>query len=538
MVSLDSNGWSQFPLHASAKQVYLADVASGGDDGNSGLTPELPKATPSAAYALLTHQSGDQLLVKKGSDFGLGFGQWKKSGLSADYPMLIGTYGSGARPIFQTGNAYFLFTSGGGGSPSTIDFLAITDIEATAQSYTGNGSGDVHGVSFAIASAAITIEGCRFTNFTNGINFTGAHAGHASFRIRRNDCSLNFATTGAVGHGIYLGNAQDLWIVEENICDSNSISPNETEMRHGIYMPEGSNGTYGILRGNTSSRNAATGFNLRVGGTTENNLSLQNAVSFYQAGISSPGVAAYPCYFRWNVALDGANIEGSGRGHAFTFEDWLGGECKHNIFAHNSTGSAPAGFTLQSGTFTNVEVDDNILFNWEGGSAIQATAAQLAGTTWSRIQIDLVVRTDFAITWNSLVDAQAMLHSSNRYYRQGGSSTPIWAGGSRTINDWRTLTSDPALSGAANSYPDPNRTIATYMQNVVGVPGGTLADFVAGARANRKGAWDARYTAEAVNYYIREGYGTVQPPSATPRRGGSILRASKARFRLDGRMGL
>jgi len=31
--------------------------------------------------------------------------------------------------------------------------------------------------------------------------------------------------------------------------------------------------------------------------------------------------------------------------------------------------------------------------------------------------------------------------------------------------------------------------------------------FIQRARANRKGAWDARWTAESVNNYIREGYG-------------------------------
>ncbi|MGA0287387.1 MAG: hypothetical protein ACO3QA_10180, partial [Phycisphaerales bacterium] len=31
--------------------------------------------------------------------------------------------------------------------------------------------------------------------------------------------------------------------------------------------------------------------------------------------------------------------------------------------------------------------------------------------------------------------------------------------------------------------------------------------FIQTARANRKGAWDSRWTADAVNNYIREGFG-------------------------------
>lgn len=38
--------------------------------------------------------------------------------------------------------------------------------------------------------------------------------------------------------------------------------------------------------------------------------------------------------------------------------------------------------------------------------------------------------------------------------------------------------------------------------------------FIQKARANRKGAWDSRWTAEAFNNYIREGFG--RPPLAGP----------------------
>jgi hypothetical protein len=62
-------------------------------------------------------------------------------------------------------------------------------------------------------------------------------------------------------------------------------------------------------------------------------------------------------------------------------------------------------------------------------------------------------------------------------------------------------------------YLDPNRTIDTYMASL-GLSGGYDA-FMARADQQSKDNWDPRFTAAAVNNYIRAGFGmgtTVSPP--------------------------
>jgi hypothetical protein len=291
-------------------------------------------------------------------------------------------------------------------------------------------------------------------------------------------------------------------------------------MRHGVYMPEGSNGTNGTMRRNISSRNSSHGFNLRCGGTIENNLSLQNAIAFYQAGMNGAGVATYAPVVKWNVALDGKNIAGVGnRGHAFTSEKWVNGEFKHNIFAHNTTGSSPVAWQVAAQTFSGVACEDNHFYKWEGGTPFQGSAAQFAGTTMSSCSWDLFTYTDSIIDWvvgsAGEAAAQAVVQSGNRFSRVGGSSTPIYCNGAKTVAAYGTLVGDATISSAANSFPDPDRTITTYVQDVLGVGGGGIADFVSGARANRRYSWDSRYSANAVNTYIREGFGVSGPPSGS-----------------------
>lgn len=78
----------------------------------------------------------------------------------------------------------------------------------------------------------------------------------------------------------------------------------------------------------------------------------------------------------------------------------------------------------------------------------------------------------------------------------------------------------------AEEFPDPERTIAKYVDLVAsepvpagrvltpdGVPGSQstkLEYYLVKARQNRKGSWDIKWTAESLNNYIREGFG--KPP--------------------------
>src|SRR5262249_12999427 len=61
--------------------------------------------------------------------------------------------------------------------------------------------------------------------------------------------------------------------------------------------------------------------------------------------------------------------------------------------------------------------------------------------------------------------------------------------------------------GAPEPFPDPNRTVGTYYDTLVGSPGHTSQDFIKAARQQSKDNWNPALTANAVNNYIRAGFG-------------------------------
>jgi hypothetical protein len=64
---------------------------------------------------------------------------------------------------------------------------------------------------------------------------------------------------------------------------------------------------------------------------------------------------------------------------------------------------------------------------------------------------------------------------------------------------------DTTSTFGAVSYPDPNRTIATYHASIGGAP--SYDAFIAETRNQSKSNWRVQYTADAVNTYIRSGFG-------------------------------
>src|SRR4051812_11989238 len=95
-VSLDANGWTNITPSSDTRTIYVS--SSSGSDSNNGLSASSPVKTIAKGYSLIRTESPDWLLLKKGDTFYESIPTWKKSGRSAQEPMLISSYGSGDRP--------------------------------------------------------------------------------------------------------------------------------------------------------------------------------------------------------------------------------------------------------------------------------------------------------------------------------------------------------------------------------------------------------------------------------------------------------
>src|SRR5262249_40883447 len=122
----DNNGWTVFTPSTDPKIIYVS--SSTGNNANSGLSANAPVKILSNGVSLLRNGYPDWLLLKKGDTWtnevlGVPFAL---NGRSSQEPMLISSYGSGARPKIETSatiNNVFYTTSDQGNS--TGQYIAI-----------------------------------------------------------------------------------------------------------------------------------------------------------------------------------------------------------------------------------------------------------------------------------------------------------------------------------------------------------------------------------------------------------------------------
>lgn len=92
----------------------------------------------------------------------------------------------------------------------------------------------------------------------------------------------------------------------------------------------------------------------------------------------------------------------------------------------------------------------------------------------------------------------------------GGSSFTFNVTAIAIVTDSGNNTIDPTGSGSHPTWPHPERTVSLYAQQVLGIGGGTYDNFLTLARTQSKASWNVAYTADAVNDWIREGFGIFE----------------------------
>jgi len=123
---LDANGWTVFKPSPDTHIIYVS--SSGGNDRNDGRSQRTPVKTLARGYSLLRNGYPDWLLLKKGDTWiNEAFRVFQRSGRSAREPMLISSYGTGARPLLKTQTDIAIASMGGTGRGG--DFVALVGIE-------------------------------------------------------------------------------------------------------------------------------------------------------------------------------------------------------------------------------------------------------------------------------------------------------------------------------------------------------------------------------------------------------------------------
>lgn len=485
--------WTNLSPSADSRVVYVSNSRS--DDSGDGLSPETAKKTLAAAYALLRDGYPDWMLLKKGDAWvweHLINTQWGKSGRSASEPLVVTSYGSGARPRIVNGACFTNRTSNFALVDISFDVSSIDDPQQW-------------GTFVDSAGSNLLIEGCYYAR--GGVNIQRM----SNVKFRGNVVVDAWHTAGAVG--AFFDEVDNL-LVEGCVFDHNGWrEPNipRSWFTHNIYIQVTCSNV--TVRNNVFARGSGEGCMQRPGGLNENNLLLQSPLGLtWGYGAWTFEQARATGIIRNNVILDAADLTpGVPRGVGISIVNAADVEVTGNIIAHQATATWGYGITTE-GTLQNVKIRNNITYDWNGGGTyqnatigmdVQGTWRGSAGTsdvTGNTIQLSRGMNIN--VGGNS---PDVLRYSGNTYYNAGP------AGGH--FRYWGTDTSDagwPAASGesgavfAQPNYVDPNRTIATYMTSLGGTA--TLDAFLAEARLQSKSNWRSQFTAPVVNDYIRQGF--------------------------------
>jgi hypothetical protein len=531
-VSIASSGWTTFTPSSDTRIVY---VSATGNDGactyyapNSPLVGSdpfhpvgnvLPCRTVGGAQGLIRNGYPDWILLKKGDSWSDSIG-WSYSGRSGTEPILLGAYGTGARPVINSGGNDGVSIY----SPvSNLAIVGISFISSLRQSNTGFWI-------LADSGQNILLEDLYIKSYGVGVSVQATGGGYNVNNFIRNltiKRSVIVDSKSASGHsqGIYTAGVRGVNIIESVIDHSGWINVNEMNIfDHNIYL-DAEGGINATIRGNILTRASATGAQIRFDGTIENNLFVQNPIGFFiRSGVDENDQTggAYgtyvspftePSVVRDNVVLDGidiGNIVDGARAFGFEILDIRTSVvATNNIVSHdNSNWPYGKGINIQSGALTarNVLISNNIVYDWR--NSIYSYNAPVGNNyTISNNQLQLM-RTDtpiFVIDSGSSA-GNGITYVNNQYYSPLSQSSWFQIGGSLyNLAGWVTRSGETGAQAIQVSYPDPNRDVGSYHASIGGAA--TFDAFIAGARAQSKDNWDPRYTAAAVNSYIRAGFG-------------------------------
>jgi len=443
---LQANGFTKILPSADSRVIYVS--SSEGSDSNSGLDPQNPKKTLSAATELARNGFPDHVLLKRGDT-------WKDecwldltSGRSKAEPFVIAYYGSsgarpvqacsGGRPFFNRNDGRYRFVRVQG-----IKFDAFKlnpqDAEFTGD-FSDRGSmvlfGDNRNIAFEdnvfnFSNVLLqSIDGERLKNISFKRNiWTGAYVKGSSF------------DGGARVANVYADGVDGLTFVE-NVLDYGGWNPDvpgagPNLFSHNLYI-QSNVGQDVVFQNNIVTRGASNGIQMRSGGLAEDNFFARNAIALFM-GYQDPSVSNRSIVRR-NVVMEGETMS---RGNPN-----CGSVCSPAVWGIDvADNPIPSGYPA--------EVSCNVVSNRVDPNGIFSVVSDI----------------EVAARWR---------YSDNISFR------------------WQNLNQQNT------QYTDPSRNLGSYNRSLGG--SSSFDAFMNTVKNRSINTWNIRYEAKSVNAYIRAGF--------------------------------
>ena len=550
----DGDGWTIVTPSSDSRLIYVSSSTGNDTTGNYVLASSIPSGTardglPSGVTPVATLEKAatllragypDWILLKTGDTWheslGPGLG-----GRSLTEPSVACSYGTGVRPILQPNPSTNGSIIGHNGS-SVISWVFHIGLELydsrkdpSSPNFAHDGSGvangpDVSPVFWNDGSNYILFEDCFMHFMANGIvvqKVTGPAP--TNWIIRRNIITDLYYVTGR-GQGVYSDSVDGI-VIEENIFDHNSwnvlaginasiydhhlylYSPRNTLIRSNLFLRAESlsvkcpsididdahdnaydnnfffEGEVGI---NLGCQTKAHGTVPPGGGSIHNRIAITNNV-FSQIDRDNPTGRG----LGWGLDMTTvANL--SVKGNIFSDFSHISG----NRFAIslNSNGNATA-------DSSNVLIEINILYGIGTQNILLEPQPGWSNVTTrnNALQDAGLGATMQKIGGTGLFTALA--YFGNTYAFATPANFASILGTAKTYAQWLTLSGERGSIVQTLSYPDPGRTLDSYVATIN--PSWTLTDFYAAIRTVSKANWHPEYMAPAINNYIRAGFGVA-----------------------------
>ncbi len=499
--------YTMFPSVTGMQRIYVS--SSSGSDANSGLSTSSPVKTIARGYSLLRDGFPDQLLLKKGDIFNDPPIWWTKSGVlnvpgvmqpgqTANGYMVLGSYGSGARPQWRTFRDAGIYMYAPG---SPRGKLAIVGLELFQDGNRGISSETGGSPALGIYDnwSNVLIEDCLFRNFYGNISLENVGTNSGPKNVFFN-AIVNVDSFGdnvpRHNQGIYMG-AVTNWKIANSVFDNNGHGlPGQPDdmFNHNLYI-NASSGP-GEFVDNITARAGSHGLKNEAGGVTSRNLALKNSVNLFN-GTNNANVLSD------NVVLNAKNINATGNLIGTGIDAYGDGiVLSNNIIAHQKYATANIdGFSLHG--FGGL-LENNIVYRWDnsGLSAMPLALGFYGASSWT------VVNNDFQqvapVNGGGIVlnPGSASAYSGNRWFSTNNSSQYPGPGYPSSGGSIVRVTYPP--NAQCPGGPEA-ATIEGYMTKLGLTP--TLEAFLGKAREMSKDNFDTRFTSAAVRQYIRSCFG-------------------------------
>ena len=220
---------------------------STGSDQNNGSSAASPVASLDKAESLVRNHSADQLLLEAGDTWTTPFPQWTKSGVSTQHPILIGSYGSGARPLILTGDVRSAFYTDGN---IAVDHVVISGLQfrsdvrdPTSPNFsTLAGHHQDSGFRWYAPTSDLLLQDCGFQYYSDNLDIEGLNGSVTGVTLFRDQSLDSYSSSGGAyrSQGLYGYNVNGITI-SQSLFDHDGWSDvvpdaGQSGYDHDIYL--------------------------------------------------------------------------------------------------------------------------------------------------------------------------------------------------------------------------------------------------------------------------------------------------------------